>query len=87
MDLVHWFLALDWPDWLNVTGYWFLDQAKDYKPPTELLDFINRGSPPVCLGFGSMTTRNPQLVTEVLIQALEWSAARNFAFRLGRIAM
>jgi UDP:flavonoid glycosyltransferase YjiC (YdhE family) len=67
---------LDWPDWLNVTGYWFLDQAKDYKPPTELLDFINRGSPPVCLGFGSMTTRNPQLITEVLIQALECSQQR-----------
>ena len=66
----------DWADWLNVTGYWFLDQATTYQPPKELLDFINDGSPPVCIGFGSMTSSNPQSVTEVLLEALAHSQQR-----------
>lgn len=67
---------VDWPDWLNVTGYWFLDQGKDYQPPKELLDFINDGPPPVCIGFGSMITNNPQLITELVIEALKGSQQR-----------
>ncbi len=66
----------DWADWLNVTGYWFLDQATTYQPPKELLDFINDDSPPVCIGFGSMTSSNPQSVTEVLLEALARSQQR-----------
>lgn len=66
----------DWADWLNVTGYWFLDQAVSYQPPKEMLDFIEDGQPPVCIGFGSMTTGNPQLLTEVVIEALAASQQR-----------
>ena len=66
----------DWSNGLSVTGYWFLDQAKDYQPPKELLEFIEDGPPPVCLGFGSMTTSNPRALTEVAIAALQASQQR-----------
>lgn len=67
---------IDWPEWVKITGYWFLKQATHYRPPKELLHFINDGPPPVCLGFGSMTTRNPQLFTELIIEALASSQQR-----------
>ncbi|CAA9304236.1 UDP-glucose:sterol glucosyltransferase [uncultured Leptolyngbya sp.] len=66
----------DWPEFLNVTGYWLLDQAKDYQPPKELLGFLDDGPPPVSVGFGSMTIRNLQLVTKLVIEALEESQQR-----------
>lgn len=66
----------DWSDLIDVTGFWFLDQEKDYQPPKELLDFLDDGPPPVSIGFGSMTIQNPQLVTKLVIEALEDSQQR-----------
>ena len=43
----------DWGDWIEVTGYWFLEQH-DWTPPPALIAFLNDGPPPVCIGFGSM---------------------------------
>ena len=67
---------VDWPDWLHVTGYWLLDQKQDYEPPKELVDFINDGPPPVYVGFGSMTPQNPDLLTEMVLEALERTKQR-----------
>jgi UDP:flavonoid glycosyltransferase YjiC (YdhE family) len=67
---------VDWPDWLYVTGFWFLDQAQDYQPPKELVDFINDGPPPVYIGFGSMIARHPEFLTEVVLEALKISQQR-----------
>lgn len=67
---------VDWSNWLHVTGYWFLDQMQNYQPPKELVDFINYGSPPICIGFGSMTPRDPDLLTKVLFEALERTKQR-----------
>jgi sterol 3beta-glucosyltransferase len=36
-----------------MTGYWFLDQGKDWQPPGELAEFLEGGPPPVYVGFGS----------------------------------
>jgi sterol 3beta-glucosyltransferase len=47
----------DYPPSAHVTGYWFLDQSDDdhdWDPPTQLVDFLAAGEPPVYVGFGSM---------------------------------
>ncbi|GAA6623445.1 glycosyltransferase [Scytonema sp. NUACC26] len=67
---------VDWPDSVHITGYWFLDQAKDYQPPQELVDFIHDGTPPVCIGFGSMIASQPELLTEIVLEALKISQQR-----------
>jgi UDP:flavonoid glycosyltransferase YjiC (YdhE family) len=67
---------IDWSDRLHIIGYWFLDQMKDYQPPKELIDFINDGSPPIYIGFGSMTPRNPQRLTQVVLEALNRTGQR-----------
>jgi sterol 3beta-glucosyltransferase len=56
-------------DWQNtyITGYWFLDEAPDWTPPLALLEFLQRGSPPVFIGFGSMVSRNPEETTDIAI--------------------
>jgi UDP:flavonoid glycosyltransferase YjiC (YdhE family) len=61
---------IDWSDRLHVIGYWFLEQMKDYQPPKELVDFINDGSPPIYIGFGSMTPRNPERLTQIVLEGL-----------------
>jgi sterol 3beta-glucosyltransferase len=44
----------DWAPSQQLAGYWFLDQAAGWEPPSDLLEFLASGSPPVYLGFGSM---------------------------------
>ncbi len=44
----------DWGDWIDVSGYWFLDNASfsstPWNPPADLVDFIKAGTPPVYIG-------------------------------------
>jgi UDP:flavonoid glycosyltransferase YjiC (YdhE family) len=49
---------------------------KDYQPPKELVDFINDGSPPIYIGFGSMTPRNPERLTQIVLEALNRTGQR-----------
>lgn len=60
----------DWPDWVHTTGYWFLDHSTDWKPSTGLLDFLAAGAPPVYIGFGSTTDRNPAAITQLVVEAV-----------------
>lgn len=65
----------DWGDHLHVTGYWFLDEA-DWIPSDDLLTFLDAGEPPVYIGFGSMTNRDPQSRTDIVLEALERTGQR-----------
>jgi sterol 3beta-glucosyltransferase len=39
----------DWSDWVYVTGYWFLERPSNWQPPSELIDFLSAGPPPIYL--------------------------------------
>ena len=60
----------DWNGNTHITGYWFVDETDDWQPPTALLDFLQSGPPPVYIGFGSMSNRNPEQTAELVIQAV-----------------
>jgi UDP:flavonoid glycosyltransferase YjiC (YdhE family) len=66
----------DWPDHINVTGYWFLDGGATWQPPEALQAFLADGPPPVYVGFGSMVTRDAPRVTEIVVEALRRSGQR-----------
>ncbi len=66
----------DWGQSVHVTGYWFLDSARDYRPPAALAAFLDAGAPPVYVGFGSMANRNPEAIRTLVLQALERSGQR-----------
>lgn len=60
----------DWPPYATVTGYWFLDEDTPWQPPAELSAFLEGGAPPVYVGFGSMAGRDPQRLTNIVVEAL-----------------
>lgn len=60
----------DWNNNTDVTGYWFLDSASDWIPSSALMEFLQGGSPPVYIGFGSMGNRKPEETADLVLQAL-----------------
>ncbi len=60
----------DWTDDIHITGYWFLDSAEDWTPPATLAAFLESGPPPVYIGFGSMSSREPEKTAAMVIDAL-----------------
>ena len=66
----------DWTTHDHVTGYWFLDPPEDWTPPADLLNFLQAGSPPVYIGFGSMGSRDPAETTDLVLQALAKTGQR-----------
>lgn len=69
-------------DWKNthVTGYWFLDSAPNWTPPSALMEFLQGGSSPVYIGFGSMGNRNPEETADLVLQALARTQQRGIIF-------
>ncbi|KAJ7596717.1 glycosyltransferase family 1 protein [Mycena floridula] len=69
---------LDWPEWIRVTGYWFLDSAdvsaKKWTPPDDLVKFIetarSKGKKIVYIGFGSIVVSDPRTMTRCVIDAV-----------------
>lgn len=66
----------DWGENIHLTGYWFLDAESDWTPPADLVEFLDRGSPPVYIGFGSMANREPEATADLVLHALEQTGQR-----------
>lgn len=68
--------AVDFPDWVSVTGYWFLDEgsADDYNPPKELVEFLDcakeDGKRVVYIGFGSIVVQDAKAMTRAVVDAV-----------------
>ena len=65
---------LDYCDWVHVTGYWFLDEANDWKPAADLLAFIQKAKDDkkslVYVGFGSIVVTDPAAVTRTVVDSV-----------------
>jgi sterol 3beta-glucosyltransferase len=72
--------SIDRPD-THITGYWFLDPDINWKPPTELVNFIENGPPPIYVGFGSMSNKNPRHSADLVLKALKLSNQRAVMLR------
>ncbi len=69
----------DWPAHIYTTGYWFLP-APAYDPPVALQQFLAAGAPPVYIGFGSMSNRDPEGTMRVILEALQQSNQRGVVY-------
>ncbi len=67
---------VDWPENIHITGYFFLESLSNWQPPADLLAFLDAGDPPVYIGFGSMSGRNPEKLANIALGALEKSQQR-----------
>ncbi|MBA2682007.1 MAG: glycosyltransferase family 1 protein [Ktedonobacteraceae bacterium] len=70
----------DWDDSLHVTGYWFLEPPVGWKPPQDLMNFLQSGPPPVYIGFGSMASSKPEEVANIALQALARTGQRGVLY-------
>ena len=59
-----------------MTGYWFLDPSIEWTPPADLVDFLQSGTPPIYIGFGSMGNRKPEETTRIALKALAMTGQR-----------
>lgn len=67
------------PEWsaaVEVTGFWFAEPPEGFTPPPGLVDFLAAGAPPVCLGFGSMTSRDPKATSALVLDAVKQAGVR-----------
>ncbi|TRM60133.1 glycosyltransferase family 1 protein [Schizophyllum amplum] len=75
---------LDWPEWIRITGYWFLNDAdasgKKWSPPDSLTKFIDSARKEhkkiVYIGFGSIVVSDPKAMTRCVIEAVVNSGVR-----------
>ncbi|KAK9466301.1 hypothetical protein V1512DRAFT_209021 [Lipomyces arxii] len=66
---------LDYPDWIKVTGYWFLDEGNaDYKPDAKLMQFIadarRDNKKLVYIGFGSIVVASSRELTQAVVDSV-----------------
>jgi UDP:flavonoid glycosyltransferase YjiC (YdhE family) len=66
----------DWDESSVVTGYWFLDAPTAWQPSPELVAFLDSGSPPVYVGFGSMAFHDVARQTTIVLRALQLAGQR-----------
>ena len=60
----------DWSPHVHVTGYYFLPRNDAYTPPQELKEFLEAGSQPVCISFGSMVNKDGEKIDAIIRESL-----------------
>ncbi|TGZ76788.1 UDP-Glycosyltransferase/glycogen phosphorylase [Ascodesmis nigricans] len=66
----------DWGNHIDITGFVFLDQTKDYEPPEELRRFLEKGETPIYIGFGSIVVDDPKKLTKIVLDAVKETGVR-----------
>lgn len=67
----------DWGDEIDIAGCVFLDLASSFKPPKELINFLDRGEEPIYIGFGSISgVDDPDSFTKMVFGAVEKAGVR-----------
>nr|XP_043610112.1 sterol 3-beta-glucosyltransferase UGT80A2-like isoform X2 [Erigeron canadensis] len=66
----------DWGPKIDVVGFCFLDLASNYKPPEDLVRWLESGPKPIYIGFGSLPVQEPEKMTQTIVKALEKTGQR-----------
>ncbi len=66
----------DWTPDSETVGFWFLDEHSDWTPPADLVAFLDAGSAPVYIGFGSMSSNDPRGLFDLTCEALRLTGQR-----------
>lgn len=71
----------DWGPLVDVVGYCFLNLGSKYKPQEEFVEWIQKGTKPIYIGFGSMPLEDPGKTTDIIIKALTDTGQRGIVGR------
>lgn len=66
----------DWNSNISVAGLMRIPKSHTYQPPVSLVEFLESGSPPIYIGFGSIVVDDPRRLTEIIIEALQITRVR-----------
>ncbi|XP_043809311.1 sterol 3-beta-glucosyltransferase UGT80B1 isoform X2 [Manihot esculenta] len=71
----------DWGPLVDVVGYCFLNLGSKYKPREEFNEWIQKGTKPIYIGFGSMLLEYPKETTDIIMEALKATGQRGIIVR------
>ncbi|XP_057987140.1 sterol 3-beta-glucosyltransferase UGT80B1 isoform X2 [Hevea brasiliensis] len=71
----------DWGPLVDVVGYCFLNLGSKYKPKEEFNEWIQKGTKPIYIGFGSMPLEDPKKTTDIIMEALKDTGQRGIIDR------
>ncbi|WP_029107122.1 glycosyltransferase [Mycobacterium sp. URHD0025] len=68
----------DWRPGIDVVGYWWPAHPSGWQPPADLVEFLDAGSPPVVIGFGSTVNSRAEAerLSSLVAQAVRGVGAR-----------
>ncbi len=58
------------------TGYWQLSAKQSWSPPTDLTNFLTGSKPIISIGFGSMSSSNPEKVIRLIRSAVNLAGVK-----------
>ncbi|KAI9888442.1 MAG: hypothetical protein M1814_006921 [Vezdaea aestivalis] len=61
---------------IDVSGFVYLELASSFKPPDDLVKFLDAGPPPVYIGFGSIVVEDPNAMTNMIFDAIKKAGVR-----------
>ena len=66
----------DWGNYIDISGFYFLNLASNYTPDPELAEFLDAGPPPIYIGFGSIVVDDPNAMTKMIFEAVKATGQR-----------
>jgi sterol 3beta-glucosyltransferase len=70
----------DWRNQIDIAGFYFLDLATNYSPPSPLADFLTKAAednqPVVYIGFGSVPVEDPKAMSAAVRAAVRKANVR-----------
>ena len=66
----------DWGNYIDISGFFFLNLSTAYTPPADLKEFLDSGPPPVYIGFGSIVVDDPNAMTKMIFEAVKKTGQR-----------
>ncbi|XP_057993844.1 sterol 3-beta-glucosyltransferase UGT80B1 isoform X2 [Hevea brasiliensis] len=74
-------LPTDWGPLVDVVGYCFLNLGSKYEPKEEFKEWIQKGTKPIYIGFGSTPLEDPKKTTDIIMEALKDTGQRGIIYR------
>ncbi|XP_047341003.1 sterol 3-beta-glucosyltransferase UGT80B1 [Impatiens glandulifera] len=71
----------DWGSLVDVVGYCFLNLASNHESSNEFSEWIQKGSKPIYIGFGSMPLEDAKKTTDTILEALRKTGQRGILDR------
>jgi len=71
----------DWGDYIDISGFVYLEMAAHFDPPADLEAFLAAGEPPIYIGFGSIVVDDADKFTQLIFEAVKKAGVRALVSR------